>query len=590
MLRSKHGNLKELARPGTESSLMLYSAAFYLALTIFILGSGYRVARWLVVRVGPDAGRISAGARLWNAIKGLVSVLFSHRIAPVARALPVNVVLQSHILKKDLWRWLMHFSLSAGFLLLFLMHALDGQITARLFSGYYSTANPYLFLRNLFGAMALFGIVIAACRRAASKRLKRLTTTQDVFALVILAVILLSGFLLEAGKIVSEPIFSQMVADYADLKDPQDIRALQGYWAKYYGVVFSDSSGLSDPKLMARGEELHFENCAACHSRPAAAFVSFPLSRLLVPLAASANSAGIDTILWHIHYLSCFLLLAYLPFSKFAHIFTSSISLMVRRLEEQGPLRPANQVTRRALSLDACMNCGLCSLHCSVEPVHRMLGNPDILPSRKLASLKIFSRNRMTDPDNLSRFDEGSTICTSCYRCTQLCPAGINLQDLWLASRDDLASQGISGPYRRVRNSQDPAPRVSTGAAGADSQTRSRFRSLGFSGDPASFSACIQCGTCTNVCPVVANYQESPLALGFLDLTPQQIVNSFRLGMTARVLNSKMAWDCFTCFKCEEHCPRGIPIAEMIYELRNRAYQETGPRPGCGAAVPTAGG
>jgi len=91
----------------------------------------------------------------------------------------------------------------------------------------------------------------------------------------------------------------------------------------------------------------------------------------------------------------------------------------------------------------------------------------------------------------------------------------------------------------------------------------------------SNLERCIQCGTCTNVCPVVANYQESPQDMGFLDITPQQIVNSFRLGMTARVLNSKMAWDCFTCFKCQEHCPRAIPIAEMIYELRNRGYRET---------------
>jgi heterodisulfide reductase subunit C len=113
-------------------------------------------------------------------------------------------------------------------------------------------------------------------------------------------------------------------------------------------------------------------------------------------------------------------------------------------------------------------------------------------------------------------------------------------------------------------------------AGAADRFRYARFNRLGFSGDPASFSACIQCGTCTNVCPVVANYQESPRAMGFLDITPQQIVNSFRPGMTSRVLNSKMAWDCFTCFKCQEHCPREIPIAEMIYELRNRGYRETG--------------
>ncbi len=62
--------------------------------------------------------------------------------------------------------------------------------------------------------------------------------------------------------------------------------------------------------------------------------------------------------------------------------------------------------------------------------------------------------------------------------------------------------------------------------------------------------------------------------MGYLDLTPQQIVNAYRLGITDRVLNSKMAWDCFMCFKCQEHCPKEIPVAEMMYELRNRGYKE----------------
>jgi heterodisulfide reductase subunit C len=554
---------------------MLYLTSFYLALAIFVLGSVYRITRWFTVKIGRDADGISVRLRLSNLIRGLLSILFSPNIFLVLKTFLLNVVLQFHILRKDVWRWLMHFSLAAGFLLLFLMHALDDQITARLFPDYYPTVSPFLFLRNLFGAMVLVGIVIAAYRRMASKRLKQLTTAPDAIALIILVIVLFSGFLLEAGKIVSEPIFNEMNEDYAGIKDPQDIRALQSYWARYYGVVFADSPDLNDQELIANGEALHLQNCAACHSRPAAAFVSYPLSRMLKPVAVSANNARFDKILWHIHFLSCFLILAYLPFSKFVHIFTSSISLMIRSLEDRLSLRPVNQITRRAISVDACMNCGLCSIHCSVEPINRVMGNPDILPSNKLASLKTFARNQMTAQYRLSRFNEGSFICTSCYRCTRICPAGINLQDLWFASKDDLASQGMSEPYQRVRNGQGLERTGSSGIAESDSEIRSRLKCLEFSRDPGSFSACIQCGTCTNVCPVVAGYQDAPQAMGFLDITPQQIVNSFRLGMTSLVLNSKMAWDCFMCFKCQENCPREIPIAEMIYELRNRGYEAT---------------
>jgi heterodisulfide reductase subunit C len=250
---------------------------------------------------------------------------------------------------------------------------------------------------------------------------------------------------------------------------------------------------------------------------------------------------------------------------------------MVRSLEDQGALQPANRITRRIISLDACMNCGQCSLHCSVEPINRVLGNPNILPSHKLGSLKKYVQKKPVTDSDLSGFNEGSFICTECYRCTQVCPAGINLQDLWLASKDDLALRGPSAPYQQVRNGvafgqPDSQPgRESVDAAGPEPCF------LDYSGSPASFSACIQCGTCTNVCPVVADYQQDPRLLGYLDLTPQQIVNTYRLGITDRVLNSKMAWDCFMCFKCQEHCPKEIPIAEMMYELRNRGYKRLRP-------------
>ena len=96
--------------------------------------------------------------------------------------------------------------------------------------------------------------------------------------------------------------------------------------------------------------------------------------------------------------------------------------------------------------MDACMNCGQCSLHCSVEPINRVLGNLDILPSHKLGSLKKYVRKGLATDSELSDFNEGSFICTECYRCTQICPAGINLQDLWLTSKNDLALSRTCNP------------------------------------------------------------------------------------------------------------------------------------------------
>ncbi len=552
---------------------MLFSVTLNLALAIFILGTLYRIVRWFAVKIGPDAGQFTFGARVLRAFTGFFSVLFSRNIFRIVNAFIFRIIFQGHILKKDPWRWLMHFSIFVGFLLLVLFHAMDDLISVNLFYDYYPTVNPFLFLRNLCGAMVVLGIVIAGVRRLTSKGLKKISTSQDVLALVLLAIILFSGFILEGSKIISEPIFDEMVEDYADPEDSDALEALQGYWAKNYGVVFAAAPDLSDSDLLEAGEEVNLESCIACHARPTAAFVSYPISKIIKPIGVWANSIRLDLILWQIHFLCCFALLAYLPFSKFLHIFTSSISLMVRSIEDHQSLQPANRVTRRVISLDACMNCGQCSLHCSVEPINRVLGNLDILPSHKLGSLKKYVRKGLATGFELAEFNEGSFICTECNRCTEVCPAGINLQDLWLASKDDLASGGPSVPYRQVREGAafgQPdlfALRETAAAAGPEPCE------LDYSGSPASFSACIQCGTCTNVCPVVADYQQDPQLMGYLDLTPQQIVNTYRLGITQRALDSKMAWDCFMCFKCQEHCPKEIPVAEMMYELRNRGYR-----------------
>ena len=550
---------------------MSYSITFNIALAVFILGTLYRVGRWFTVKVGLDAEQYSFRTRVSRALIGLFSVCFTPDILRVAGAFLFRVVFQGHILKNDFLRWLMHFAIFAGILLLIIFHALDDQITARLFSDYYPTVNPYLFLRNLFGALVLLGIAIAGFRRLFSKGLKKTSTSHDALALVLLFLIIFSGFFLEGSQIISEPVFDEMVEEYADPDDAEAVNALRSYWAGNFGVVFAKAPDLSNPDFMEAGEEVHVESCMYCHAKPASAFVSNPIGKIIKPAGVWANAVRLDLILWQVHYLCCFAMLAYLPFSKFMHIFTSSVSLMVRSLEDHEALQPANRVTRRVISLDACMNCGQCSLHCSVEPINRVMGNPDILPSHKLGSLKKYVRKKLGDAP-LADFNEGSFICTECHRCTQVCPAGIDLQDLWLTSKTALASGSLSTPYKKVRNGRvSGQPQMHAGRKQAAGDEPGPCL-LNYSGSPDSFSACIQCGTCTNVCPVVADYQQDPRQMGYLDFTPQQVVNTFRLGITERASHSKMAWDCFMCFKCQEHCPKEIPVAEMMYELRNRGY------------------
>ena len=94
--------------------------------------------------------------------------------------------------------------------------------------------------------------------------------------------------------------------------------------------------------------------------------------------------------------------------------------------------------------------------------------------------------------------------------------------------------------------------------------------SLGLSRNPETFWACVQCTTCTTVCPVVAISDNPRLDL---DFTPQQVMNLLRLGLIELTLGSRMVWSCAACYQCQQHCPEGIRVTDIMCELRSVAVE-----------------
>jgi len=80
------------------------------------------------------------------------------------------------------------------------MHALDAFITSAVFSNYSATLNPFLFLRDLFGALVIIGICMALYRRFILKPPRLHTNPMDIYAIVLIAIIMLSGIILEGTK------------------------------------------------------------------------------------------------------------------------------------------------------------------------------------------------------------------------------------------------------------------------------------------------------------------------------------------------------------------------------------------------------
>ncbi|MGD8227746.1 MAG: 4Fe-4S dicluster domain-containing protein, partial [Desulfobacteraceae bacterium] len=426
----------------------------------------------------------------------------------------------------------------------------------------------------------------------------------DRYALIILAIIMISGFLLEGSKIVSHTRYQEMVEDYADDDSEEWLGALEAYWVKEFGVVSPDIKGPFGAETLELGKEAHETSCAACHSKPHWGFLGYGTAKIITPVAGSLDRASIPSILWYIHFLACWLGLAYLPFSKMLHIFASPLSLLANSVMDKSESDPANVATRQVMELDACTHCCTCTLNCSAATFYEHFQNINILPSEKLISVKALAAGKALSEEDLRHILEGVYLCTNCKRCTVLCPVGINLQDLWFNVRETLLQKGhpelsALSPLSFYRGLMKADVRKDTYDQPLDlareaiegvcqfmkedgkvltlTPTDKGFKGgLNLSAQANTYSVCFGCETCTTVCPVVANYENPEEALGLL---PHQIMHSCGLGLKDFALGSKMLWDCLTCYQCQEQCPQGVCVTDVLYELKNEAVTLAKERP-----------
>ena len=79
-----------------------------------------------------------------------------------------------------------------------------------------------------------------------------------------------------------------------------------------------------------------------------------------------------------------------------------------------------------------------------------------------------------------------------------------------------------------------------------------------------ALESCIQCGTCSGVCPLSI----------YMDITPRQVIKLTRDDFKDDVLKSSTIWLCASCYACTCECPREIRITDIMYELKQRALKE----------------
>lgn len=77
--------------------------------------------------------------------------------------------------------------------------------------------------------------------------------------------------------------------------------------------------------------------------------------------------------------------------------------------------------------------------------------------------------------------------------------------------------------------------------------------------DAKSFNAvaCMNCGTCTGLCPIGLNN------------LPREIFRYVLLGLEDKIEeNMETIFTCLLCGKCEENCPADVKITENVRAIR----------------------
>lgn len=73
--------------------------------------------------------------------------------------------------------------------------------------------------------------------------------------------------------------------------------------------------------------------------------------------------------------------------------------------------------------------------------------------------------------------------------------------------------------------------------------------------------ACLQCGTCSGVCP-----------FGYLmDYPPSKMISALRAGVFEKAIKTDLVWMCVSCYACTNSCPAKIPLT---LGLMTRAKEE----------------
>jgi Fe-S oxidoreductase/nitrate reductase gamma subunit len=283
---------------------------------------------------------------------------------------------------------IMHAIMFWGFLALFMgtvLATIDWDIALPLFGYKLLEGHFYLFYEtvlDLFGLFFVVGLGMAVWRRFVSRPARIEPSARFAWALTLLFVINVTGFVMEACRLaVVEP-----------------------WWAPWSPVGWA-------------------------------------LGRAFVALGLGPGALrGLHVATWVFHAAIALVFIAIIPYSYFVHLITTPLNIFFAKLGPRGAIREIKNIEeaeslgvskleefswKRRLDFDACVECGRCQAAC---PAY--MSGTALSPKQIIVKLKRHMHGELPGPihGELIKADE-LWACTTCMACVQECPAFIDIVD-----------------------------------------------------------------------------------------------------------------------------------------------------------------
>jgi len=306
-------------------------------------------------------------------------------------------------LTQDIYSGVMHLAIFWGMAALFMgtiLATVDWDVT-RLMMGFQFLKDGlyvvYELILDIFGVVLLVGLGMAAYRRYIMRptRLKNDPGSglnlDDAYAIVMLALIAITGYLIEGLRIaVIKPDWSA--------------------WSPVGKLLASVFTAWGDP-----------------------------------------TNRGLHMTIWITHTLIAFTFITSIPFTKLFHIVTVPTNIFFRNLKPAGELAPARAepatgvkawsdfTWKQILDFEACTRCGRCQDNCPAFASGLSL-SPRNMMIKLEASLWKSGKGSALQGDVIQ--PEELWACTTCRACVQVCPAFIDHLSSIVDMRRYLVNEG----------------------------------------------------------------------------------------------------------------------------------------------------